>query len=596
LDWLNTYYYSFHSDSTITRAMRKDLQTKLDSENDKLQVLFDHGNDYEKKISQHFHKTYPNDIITINSVGRRGTTKAAYKRTINAMMKGIPIIEQAVVFNDNNMTNGTADLIVRSDWINCIFRRPVLTPAMETFRAPKLNGDYHYVVIDIKWTTMTLCADGYSIRNEGRFPAYKGQLAIYTTGIGNIQGFIPRQAYVMAKAWKIDKKGDEREGYNCFDLLGVIDYNKFDYQFIGKTVEAIMWLRNLRTNGSLWNPHCPTIPEMYPNCSNRLDSPWTKIKGQLADELDEITQIWYVGMPHRIQAHSQGIMSWKDPRCTSETLGITGQCKPKTIDAILAMNRSTTDIILPHVIQNDLSEWQTESPVDFFVDFETINGCFESFDIDITNTKTCSDFVFMIGIGYVKNGIWQYEVFVTDDLTMGEEERIFNEFTQCIKQKCDELDPFMEYVPRLFHWSHAELTNLQHVQQRHGSKWNYLETSVVWVDMYSVFTSEPIVVKGALNFRLKTIGKAMYKLGLIDILWEDNEVTDGLAAMMHAVKYYTGDVENTNVSIMDTIVDYNEIDCKVIWAIIKYLRLNHTGIVDMDELAELDELDDTAIS
>jgi hypothetical protein len=114
--------------------------------------------------------------------------------------------------------------------------------------------------------------------------------------------------------------------------------------------------------------------------------------------------------------------------------------------------------------------------------------------------------------------------------------------------------------------------------------------------MYSVFTSEPIVVKGALNFRLKTIGKAMYKLGLIDILWEDNEVTDGLAAMMHAVKYYTGDVENTNVSIMDTIVDYNEIDCKVIWAIIKYLRLNHTGIVDMDELAELDELDDTAIS
>jgi hypothetical protein len=100
LDWLNTYYYSFHSDSTITRAMRKDLQTKLDSENDKLQVLFDHGNDYEKKISQHFHKTYPNDIITINSVGRRGTTKAAYKRTINAMMKGIPIIEQAVVFND----------------------------------------------------------------------------------------------------------------------------------------------------------------------------------------------------------------------------------------------------------------------------------------------------------------------------------------------------------------------------------------------------------------------------------------------------------------------------------------------------------------
>ena len=67
-----------------------------------------------------------------------------------------------------------------------------------------LTGNkYHYRVIDCKWTTMTLCADNVSIRKEGLFPAYKGQLAVYTAALGQMQGYTPNYAYIMAKKWKI---------------------------------------------------------------------------------------------------------------------------------------------------------------------------------------------------------------------------------------------------------------------------------------------------------------------------------------------------------------------------------------------------------
>jgi hypothetical protein len=568
LDWFDLYYFN-NCEKIFSKIA---LPTQQKKEND-LSILFDGGNEFEDKIMEYLNHHFAGAIITINKDGRSGSTLKNYELTIKAMKDGIPIIAQGVLFNKLNRTKGIADLIVRSDYLNKLVKRKVLSSEEETLKAPLLSGDYHYRVIDIKWTTMTLCANGYTIRNDGRFPCYKGQLAIYNCAIGNIQGYIPEATYVMAKAWKIDKKNEPEEGNNCFDLLGVIQYDGFDKKYIEKIINALKWVRNVRTNGHKWNIEKPEVDEMYPNFSNKNDAPWSKIKKELCKKIDEITQVWYVTDKHRNNAHAKGIMTWKDPKCNSKTLEVSQGKRSDTIDLILDVNRKKELSILPDVIKCNLYNWQVSSPVDFYVDFETVNGCFYNPEVNILHSKTEPDIVFMIGVGHLEKNKWVYKVFCSNDISKKEELKIFDEFVDYITKKSIELDPALEYYPRLFHWTHAEVSNLNHANRRHNNKWKESMKDFIWLDMYSVFISEPIVVKGALNFKLKDIGRAMYDLKFVETLWKDEGPSDGFAAMLDAVKYYKAKSNGKdNKEVMNAIIDYNEIDCKIIWEIVKYLR------------------------
>src|SRR5208282_3142935 len=135
-------------------------------------------------------------------------TKNQYVKTL--MNQGVPIIAQAPLINDYNRTFGIADILIRSDYLEVLFKTFTPDPDIR-IKAPNLTmrdaktDSYHYRIIDCKWTTMVLCVDGVTIRNEGMFPAYKGQLAVYTAALESLQGYVPNYAYIMAKAWRIDK-------------------------------------------------------------------------------------------------------------------------------------------------------------------------------------------------------------------------------------------------------------------------------------------------------------------------------------------------------------------------------------------------------
>lgn len=582
LDWFEEYgggkkrkYSNLSDDQNVNQSKQSKQfnQPNQSNKGDKKNPLFEGGINFENKINEHLRHKFGPNLIEINTQGRGGCTRDNADRTISAMITGYHVILQGVVFNDFNKTNGTFDLIVRSDCVNNLFARQVLDDELVTLKAPKLSGNYHYIVIDIKWTTMTLCANGYTIRNDGRFPSYKGQLAIYNCAIGNIQGYIPPKAYIMAKAWKIDKKNDYKEGYNSFDLLGEIDYSEFDYKYINSTIDALGWVRTVRKFGDTWDLYNPTVSEMYPNCSNKLDSPWTKEKQEVADRIGELTNIWHVTVKHRQNAHVHGIKSWKDPRCNSKIMGFTTDGRAKVVDALLDINRSDTNVISPAIIQNNEFVWQTPGPTDFYIDFETANCCFHNPQLDIKNTKTEPDMVFMIGVGHIENNEFVYKVFYTNDLSLKEEERMFDEFSKYLVQKIKQLDPNLEYTPRLFHWGFAEQANVNHVNDRHLDKYVKLFGFCQWVDMYKIFISEPIVVKGSLDFKLKHIGKAMHKHGLVATLWDDNGPSDGLGAMLSAIECY----QNNKIQSPEyqLIIDYNKIDCKILWEMLCYLRQNH---------------------
>jgi len=583
LDWLELYYVKYEyntnpqssSQTPSTTPPQSSLpidqpidppidplakrENQIKSNKNKMNYLFQMGFSFEDKIMEYFKSTYPNDTIQINTA----TETCQQDATLQAMTKGIPIILQAPLCNTTNNTRGIADIIMRSDWLKRIFTITTQTTATEK-TSSAITKDYHYVIIDIKCTTMQLCANKQNIRNAGRFYCYKGQLAIYNYALGVLQGYIPQYAYIMAKGWNMD---DKEYGHSCFERLGVIDYNGFDKTYIQQTRDAIDWIRNVRANGHTWSCNPPTVPELYPNMCNKMDEPYTAVKKDLATKLKELTSIWMIGPKHREIAFQNGIFSYTDERCNSMNIGINGPKISKVVDGIISINQSDGVLLSPDTIKNNTHCWQTPTSDDFYVDIEFINNCFTK-HMNIAESK--SDItIFMIGIGWHDEDGWQYM-----DFTI--------EYTE---QELTMIDNFCKFVdtrsktPRFFHWGHVEESTFRRLNIPWFQK-------VIWIDMCRIFIDEPITVKNAKSFGLKEITNAMNKNGMINISWSSDGPCNGFDAMIQAFKYYKSmDKYKHNPSdnkklahytvIMENITKYNEIDCQSIHEIVAYLRKNH---------------------
>ena len=91
--------------------------------------------------------------------------------------------------------------------------------------------------------------------------------------------------------------------------------------------------------------------------------------------------------------------------------------------------------------------------------------------------------------------------------------------------------------------------------------------------MCKVFIDEPIVIKGAMKYKLKEIGNAMFNHGLIKTKWFDDGISNGFEAMIEACNYYKNRSKKDD-NLMREIIKYNEVDCKVLYEIVEYLRDN----------------------
>ena len=75
-------------------------------------------------------------------------------------------------------------------------------------------------------------------------------------------------------------------------------------------------------------------------------------------------------------------------------------------------------------------------------------------------------------------------------------------------------------------------------------------------------------MKGALNYSLKTIAKALYNNKLINTIWNNDTCSNGLNAMILANNLYNDNINNIKDNkVMKEIIRYNEIDCKVLYDI-----------------------------
>jgi len=491
---------------------------------------------------------YVSDKITDKSV----------QETINLMNKGTPVIHSAPVRNNKNNTHGIIDLLVRSDYLHKIVDKCPLTPEEQTIPSPKLKKKYHYVVIDIKFSTLPLRADGRHLLNSDKYPSYKSQCLIYRDAVGLIQGYKSQYAFILGRRWKYTQKDVKHTNFSCLNKLGVIDYKHIDNEYIKKTSNALKWLRDNKKYGHTWSVTTPSRKELYPNmCCD--SGKWQKHKDEISKNIGEITSIWYCGVKNRNIALSKGITSWKDSNCNSKSIGINGK-RGLIIDKILNINRQENDVICPKIINNNISNWKTQTN-EIFVDFETLPDVFCSFsDLPIQN-KT--DIIFMIGI-YWKNGDeWTYTHLTCNEATNKEEYRIMNEFNDFIKKQNN---------PKIWYWC-ADNRFWKQSEQKHSHNW---KVNYNWADMYEIFINEPIVIKDCFNFGLKNISKTMKKHKLINTTL-NTECNSGITAMMLAHNFYKRTDKTTiyNNEIMKQIINYNKFDVEVLYDILTYLRTKH---------------------
>lgn len=583
LDWCKINSLNLMANQRTGRSATKAISLNKHKQNF-TEFIMDQGTKFETYLVAYLCRQYGADIMVDIGGSMSARSNDKVKQTLDAMNRGVPIVYSGVLHDEELRAYGVADIIIRSDWINRIVGKPVMSDEESRIAAPKLTDSYgvsppryHYVIIDIKFTTLDLRADGVGILNSGSFPAYKGQLYIYTHALGLMQGYEPSKAYIIGRKWKYTSRGEKFYGKNAFERFGTIDYSGVDKEYKTKTRLALEWIRDCRKNGHLWNIFQLPLPraELYPNMSNTHDYPWHSVKEDVAEEIKEITNIWMLGVSNREKAHEQKIYKWTDPGCTPSVLGLGEGKIAQTVSKILDINRrSNGPLLLPENIENNVGGWKDKKNIEFFVDFETVNDILTDFS-DIPNVETKS-YIFMIGVGYREPqlGTWIYKSFMADSLSDEEEKKICTEFYNYIRRE----GAWYNCIdPPLYHWSFAEPNHWKEVCSRYMS----IETIVLnWVDMLEIFKTEPIVIKGCIGYGLKEVAGVMKRHGMISATWDDqSSCVDGTSAMVIAYFAYQDSKlrgsRGSDMPQLKEIEKYNEVDCKVLCEIHNYIRENH---------------------
>lgn len=495
--------------------------------------IMDEGIQFEKVIIKNIEKDHP--IIEAKSVSD----------TIKLMNEGVPVIVQACIIDNINRTYSKLDLLVNSTYINNIFPDTISDDKKKLLTPNKLGVNHYYIPIEIKHSKFK------SAKNK---EAYKGQMYIYLTAVNNLLGTNFKKGYFLCK--------------DNVNKLFTVDYSEDskDFYIVDKVSRALLWLRDVVKNSHSWTIYPPSRPELFPNLKV-YNKKYDKIKQEISKKIGgDITALCNCGIKERTIAHNNGIFSLSDKKLSAKMMGFNeNDMDGKLVDAILETNRQKKYIISCEnkKLSYNLNEWKNidmNTTHEFVIDIETFNS---KFRVNLDGNPE-ADYIFLTGIGYMDtNDNWVFKYFLMKDKSRKSEEEAIDSLLDYIKNTLLILG---KEKAILYHWSKFEDTQFKKYYERNNIKKNV--DFYKFCDLYKVFTKEPITIKGALNFKLKTIGKILYKHDMIETRWDiNNECCDGLNAMVLGEILYSkyNNLENImkDKNMLD-IIQYNEMDCRVL--------------------------------
>lgn len=378
----------------------------------------------------------------------------------------------------------------------------------------------HYYVLDIKYKGLDLNKNG-DLAASHKWD--KVQISIYEHALAEMLQREPAPAFLLGRSLS----GSAGKRLGCFSRLGWAKPN--DPRVLEQIERGIDWLIELEEHGRSWQVSPPSDARLRPNSKNNEDSPWHEAKKSIMDQLSQPSEAAVLMLPERFEANRE--------------------------------------------------EWFEPAHFEFFVDFETFNSMNDDFSkLPLPNGK---EMIFMIGCGHEEEGEFRFEVWTAENESVEAEAKIIRAWLEHMGKVRMRLAPGAQ--PRLYHWYRHEPQEVAKAAERSNEEpWSTLP----WYDlMDKVFKAQPVTIAGVSGFSIKPIARALSKGGAIDTVWGDSAVGDGIAAMAAAWWCYKeaaarGNSPNESAlddgrPLMAEIEEYNLVDCKVMWELLRYVRAHH---------------------
>jgi hypothetical protein len=496
--------------------------------------------------------------------------------TSNSLVKSyisnrVPVIFQAYLRSEiyDNDFHGYVDVLCRTDYLDKIFESSdELSNVIADYKVKNID----YIPIDIK--TSNFSSETINKIDTNYLQYMQGQIHIYSK-MNN-----ENSKYGLLLGRQLVESGKKLTPY-------IVNVDNILVQ--GKIRACIAWLKKLEQEGKNWKilPE-PSVSELYPNMKNSHDNKWRSVKKELADSLKEITSIYYCGYSKRRHCFNSEVYNYLDPEFEA-VITSTFRNSPviKSIGNTEGGKSVVNDIINITRVQNgkitesEIIPLQPSSKTQYiYIDIETVYNFYNCIYDEYTNIGKVdlerslapaevskNDFISQIGIGYINNnGNWIYRSFEMQLIDFNEENRIIGEcknYLQVVLDVCENIC-FVYYTK-------AENRILSTIIRQLIPQ---VDKPITLLDLHEEWCNRSIYLKNLLNFKLKSIIKALHQRGKTSLSYENLVVQDGSDAMalyMIEDKIAKDSGRKINESAITKLKAYNETDCKALYEVHKNL-------------------------
>ena len=505
------------------------------------------SNSYYKKFILKESNEYKKNILNKirEKSGLKIPIKTSLEDTIRLINNRSPIILSGNLQYES--MNVYCDVIITLEYFNLIF------PHINNIPFHLLCGPSDYILINISYSSIHFKMDLKESLNEGillykKCCNYAFQLALQE--IVNYES----PCLILGKDYYYKKTRLPRE-----EFISIITFNDKIKEKFKNAYQWILKLRKLYTTMNI-DPY-PSHNELYPNM-NYTESDWENEKYKLANRIKEITLVWNISYEDRCTFLKKNIKCWDDPKL----LSFLKESKKKDIqERMIHMNQQKDVLIYPRKnISHNFLESLKETNYDIYFDIESFLSIDEK--SNAFKNKINKDPILAI-IGFIHNN--RFKEFIISNYSKKDEETLVKNLANYLFKLSNN-----KSIINIYHWGQAEYNYFQYIHKNYP---NIQFPNYKLIDILDYFRMEPIIVQGVFKFGLKSIGKALYKNGLINTTWDNNN-DNGLDAMIRfkeICKSHTKKIPIKRYLEVADIIHYNHIDCKVLHEIVNLLRKNY---------------------
>ena len=500
-------------------------------------------NSYYKDYIIRESNNYKLDVLrTIRELSKLNIPlETTVERTKELIHTDFPLILQGSLLNKDNLYV-SCDIIIKFSLFRKIFPSITNLP----FHLLCLKNDY--LLINITYASLHFKMDLKDVNNDGLILYKKCNLYAFQEIFFELSGE-KCHCFLMGKDYYYKKTLLPKKEFIC--KVNVDENIRENYS------NAIQWIHTLKKDYLTMNivPK-PTHIELYPNMNSK-DSDWETEKIKLADKVKEITLVWNISFDERCSLVSKGIQCWDDPKLLRELK----ETKKKGIqERMIHMNQQKEILIYPRKnISQKFNTILDQTECDIYFDVESFLSFDEKQNLFTDSIPLKEPVLGILGFIYQDN-FYDYTI---QKFTKEEEQNIVQRFA-------DHLWKIYDKTLNIYHWGHAEYNYFRYIHETYP---NISFPEYQLINVLDYFRMEPIIVQGVFKFGLKSIGKALYKNKLIQTTWDEND--NGLDSMIQ----FKDICKNNDKKIplkryleIKDIVNYNRIDCQVLYEIVDLLR------------------------